>query len=271
MTHSPTTDELREAYGTDALSAFSVAGSREEGTGPRDRSFSHPTLLFSVEGSLDVEAGGERGRAERGVVLNVGAGPATVEPVGGEPYVYVGISYVAGHDGGAGPFGSLWSFAPEDYATLLARAQSLDELGGHPDLESRLNQIIGATAFIKGLFDDPRSQDAPEGLRRARAHIDAHYADPLTLDQLGSIAGLAPKRFSERFQQAFGQRPISYVIDRRLEHADELLAAGMLVKDVARMVGYEDQFYFSRIYKKYRGESPEAARARLQRPEAGRP
>ena len=177
------------------------------------------------------------------------------------------ISYVAGRRSTAGRpsvFDSTWAVRLDGYDDVAERADHLEKLGANPDLESRLNQIIGATAFIKGLFDTPGSQHAPEGLRRVKAYMDSHYADQLTLEQLGSIAGLSPKRFSERFAQAFGCRPLAYLISARVEHATELLATDMLVKDIARTVGYDDQFYFSRIYKKYCGRSPEAARRELR-------
>ena len=44
----------------------------------------------------------------------------------------------------------------------------------------------------------------------------------------------------------------------RLEKAKELLKSNhrILIKDVAQMVGYNDQFYFSRIFHSYTGVSP---------------
>jgi AraC-like DNA-binding protein len=267
MPYTPTPEDLEQAYAGQALSVFVVGSATQRPDEAPRHSFVHPAFVFATRGAARVTAAGSSVVVRPGTVAHVAADEdAQVEPLNGEAVSYIYITYVAGHHAGAAqpaPFDVTWSFEPDNCDELVERARGLLELGEQPDLESRLNQIIGATAFIKGLFAEPRTQDAPEGLRRARAHIDAHYADPLTLEQLGSIAGLSPKRFSERFQQVYGQRPMSYIITRRVEHAQELLTSNMLVRDVAHLVGYDDQFYFSRIYKKYTGESPEAARRRL--------
>ncbi len=265
MTFSPTAAELRRSYGEEPFSVFSIArlilGAGSTQLAPS----MHPVFLFAIDGSARVETAGIDVVAERGTVVHA-CGSEIELHTGNAPFECIAIAYVAGRRSVAGrpsAFDSTWVFCPERYAELAEQADHLEKLGANPDLESRLNQIIGATSFIKGLFETPGTESAPEGLRRAKAYMDSHYADPLTLEQLGSIAGLSPKRFSERFSQAFSCRPLAYLITTRVEHATELLATDMLVKDVARTVGYDDQFYFSRIYKKYCGQSPEAARREL--------
>ncbi|EGO8073496.1 helix-turn-helix transcriptional regulator, partial [Enterococcus faecalis] len=51
--------------------------------------------------------------------------------------------------------------------------------------------------------------------------------------------------------------PINYLIQIRLNHAKELLKNDSLsVKEVAKTVGYEDAYHFSKLFKKYYGKSP---------------
>jgi YesN/AraC family two-component response regulator len=51
-------------------------------------------------------------------------------------------------------------------------------------------------------------------------------------------------------------RPIDYLIQYRLTVAYTLLNKGLKVKDVSKKVGYNDEFYFSRLFKKKFGISP---------------
>lgn len=275
MPYTPHTITLQQAFAQQPFSVFSVARV-EIGPGESYRqSALHPLFIFTLMGAATVATPNWHEHLDSSTCAHVCAGNeltlnATSENGEETPYCAVIITYVAGHVSSSllpPVFELCWLYRPRDCANTLLRVSALEELGHDPSLEGRLNQIIGATAFIKGLFEYEEPTDTlPDGMRRARAHIAQHYAEPLTLAELGAIAGLSPKRFSERFNQLFGKRPLAYLIETRMEHATELLSTDLLVKDIARMVGYEDPFYFSRIYKKYCGISPEAARKALHSP-----
>jgi AraC-like DNA-binding protein len=103
----------------------------------------------------------------------------------------------------------------------------------------------------------PGEAGVPARLRKVRDHIDAHYASPLTLAGLAAMAHWSPAHFSEQFRQAFGQAPMDCVIQARLNHAAHLLGdVNLTVAEVARRVGYEDVYHFSKLFKRHRGTSP---------------
>lgn len=272
MPYTPHLSTLQQAFAQQPLSVFSVTRLVVEPNKPHRQPNMHAAFIFTLNGHGTLEAADWTGQLSPSAVLHLCAGGesliTTNDPDG---CTCIAITYVSGHPKTSllpPVFDLCWSYELTEPADTTARASSLEELGRSPDLESRLNQIIGATAFLKGLFENEMAAStAPEGLRRAKAYIETHYAEPITLEQLGTIAGLSPKRFSERFNLAFGTRPLAYLIGTRMDHATELLATDLLIKDIAHMVGYEDQFYFSRIYKKYRGISPEAARKELHESE----
>lgn len=63
--------------------------------------------------------------------------------------------------------------------------------------------------------------------------------------------------FRKLFKQETGVTPLEYLTDLRIEHAKGLLSSSSLtVRQVAAMVGYNDPYYFSRIFKKATGKSP---------------
>ena len=65
-------------------------------------------------------------------------------------------------------------------------------------------------------------------------------------------------RLSRFFQKYEGQSFSNYLTEIRIQRAKELLKANqdLLIKDVAYMVGYNDQFYFSRVFHSVAGLTP---------------
>ena len=87
--------------------------------------------------------------------------------------------------------------------------------------------------------------------------INENYMKEITLDTISKNMYLSPAYISKVFKEEMGESPINYLIKVRLAKAHELLvASGMSVKAVARTVGYDDAYYFSKLYKKYYNESP---------------
>ena len=109
--------------------------------------------------------------------------------------------------------------------------------------------------------DQPAAYDR---LRRARALIDACYDHPLDLAQIAREASFSPYHFIRLFRQAFDQTPHQYLIQRRIERAKMLLAAGELsVTEVCFEVGFQSLGSFSALFHRSVGQPPKVYRARL--------
>jgi len=115
-----------------------------------------------------------------------------------------------------------------------------------------------------------RSAPAPEvslgllpHLRRARDHMDRHYARPLDLDGLAAVAGISRFHFARSFEAAYGETPMRYLTRRRIERAQDLLrAANLTVTEVCMLVGFASLGSFSSRFSQLVGESPTAYRDR---------
>ncbi|MFG0215902.1 helix-turn-helix domain-containing protein [Brevibacillus porteri] len=106
---------------------------------------------------------------------------------------------------------------------------------------------------------ESESSPSKKMIEQAKAYINGHYMNPLTLDELAEVHGMSPKSFSYFFHKYTGVRPIDYVIQYRMERASELLLTGNYsIRDVAFSVGYDNPLYFSRVFKKKFGVSPSA-------------
>ncbi len=66
--------------------------------------------------------------------------------------------------------------------------------------------------------------------------------------------------FMRLFRRQMGKTPLRFLIDHRISYALQLLetreSSGLTLKEIARMAGYNDYYYFSRAFKKYTGRSP---------------
>jgi AraC-like DNA-binding protein len=98
-------------------------------------------------------------------------------------------------------------------------------------------------------------------LRRARDHVDRHFAEPLDVALLARVAGISPSHFVRSFSSAFGETPIRYLTRRRIERAQDLLRhANLTVTEVCTAVGFASLGSFSARFRELVGQTPTAYR-----------
>jgi two-component system response regulator YesN len=99
--------------------------------------------------------------------------------------------------------------------------------------------------------------DTPEFFGLIKEYISLHLAEPLTLQSMCGHFGISQTYISRLFRKYSGQSFINYLTGVRIEKAKCYLAnRDILIKDIAPMVGFSDQFYFSRVFRSLTGRSP---------------
>ena len=99
-------------------------------------------------------------------------------------------------------------------------------------------------------------------LLRAKDLVDAHYSDPLDVDDLARAAGLSRAHFSREFRRAFGDSPHAYLLTRRLERAAALLrSTDRSVASICFSVGLRSVGSFTTSFTRAYGMTPTAYRA----------
>jgi YesN/AraC family two-component response regulator len=92
-------------------------------------------------------------------------------------------------------------------------------------------------------------------------HIRANFTEKIHIPFLAKLEGLSNSRYITLFRKEMGKTPSEYIRELRLAKAcDLLLTTNMPISLVGNLSGYNDQYFFSKIFKKHIGTSPQIYR-----------
>lgn len=101
-------------------------------------------------------------------------------------------------------------------------------------------------------------------------YIEAHYDSNISLEDLAQIAGMNPKYFCRVFRSLTHNSPMDYVNFYRIEQAAYLLDRSELsVTEVASKCGFWESSYFTKVFRKYKGTTPQKYRQSAAGPQPG--
>jgi AraC-like DNA-binding protein len=133
--------------------------------------------------------------------------------------------------------------------------------GDGASLHSRPRLDAIGRAPLLALPDRSRGGLTPRTLQRVRDYIEAHIEDNIELDALAAAAGLSVFHFARAFKQSTGMTPHSYLLQRRIKRAQDLLTGTDLpVARIAFATGFADQSHLARHFRAQLGVSPGAFR-----------
>ena len=99
-------------------------------------------------------------------------------------------------------------------------------------------------------------------IREIITYINNNFRLPLTIQKIAAENHLSVSRMMGLFSEIVGMSPIAYLNRFRISTACVLLrSSNMPIGEVANAVGVEDQLYFSRMFRKWKGISPRKYRA----------
>ncbi len=94
-------------------------------------------------------------------------------------------------------------------------------------------------------------------VKRAVEYIDTHISQDITVHTLCELNHVTRKYFAKLFSQETGKTVKQYLMQVRCERAADLLQnSQLLIQEISHYVGYEDNNYFSKIFKATMGVSP---------------
>lgn len=148
-----------------------------------------------------------------------------------------------------------------EYLGDLFRAGVLEEEEKRPGWDAAvIGNTVTILAHLKRAYLE-RSVGAmraekPELLDRITAHIETHYAEHITIEDLAKQFYVSKSAISHLFKQKMGVSLYRYVTQRRLIEAKKLIREDRVMEDISRIVGFSDYSTFYRAFKQEYGISP---------------
>ena len=93
-------------------------------------------------------------------------------------------------------------------------------------------------------------------LTQIREYMDENFQNPVTLNELAQIAHFSPVYLNSLFRKRFGVSLHQYLSSLRIRKSISLLKDGIPPGETALSVGFSDQRYFSRFFRKHTGVAP---------------
>ncbi len=96
-----------------------------------------------------------------------------------------------------------------------------------------------------------------KGIYGVQDWIETNYQGVCLIESMAIKFGFSERNLKRRFQQATGISPNQYLQRVRIDKAKKLLiATNMLIKEISYQVGYQNDSFFSRAFKKHTGATP---------------
>jgi YesN/AraC family two-component response regulator len=139
----------------------------------------------------------------------------------------------------------------------LKRIQETKNIG---ELTAVLNSVVEHTAGQIFSFQGVRHASV---LRRAQRYIWENYTRKISLQEIARASGLSAPYFSTVFKEEMGENLSNYLNRLRVEKAASMLIeTDLSLGEISGSCGFEDQSWFSKIFKYYAGISPGKFRER---------
>lgn len=138
----------------------------------------------------------------------------------------------------------------EELFAILAEQRPFYQARAASVVMRLLAEILGKSR------DSEQEDDAARLVSRAKFLMAEKVYGSLSVDGVGEELGVAHVRFYGVFKSYTGLTPYQYFIQLKIHKAKELLSGGATVKEAAFRLGFDDPYYFSRLFKKKAGVAP---------------
>lgn len=130
----------------------------------------------------------------------------------------------------------------------------IQQINDFEDLCYKLQEIV--EAFIDSMFNSIPAKNN-DIIKKAISYIAKNFSNNIMLEEVAGHVHLNPSYFSTIFKQSIGSSYKEYLNMVRVEESKRLLAnTDYSIIDIAIATGFENQSYFSKIFKKYTGLTP---------------
>ena len=191
-----------------------------------------------------------------------------------DPWEYYWVSFLGLN---AASYAQRCTFSPEspvlttqseEIPELFRKLADLDRFVYSKDVKalSFATDLLGALMEEQGKNAREPGSQPKDYISTCLRYLSNHFSrEDLSLREVADVVGLNPNYLSRLFMTTINIPFSRYLILLRLQKAGHLLRdTDLLIKNIASSVGYPDPLYFSRIFKKYLGMSPQEFRDRTK-------
>ena len=155
----------------------------------------------------------------------------------------------------------------ENKERLKANIVELKKYNEQPVTTATLKCQLLFLTLLDTIIDGVRQYDEKEHNYRIEEilhFIHEHYQEQLSVTHIADLFQIERRHLAYLFKRYTGMSPLNYLTEYRIRRSKELLRqADYSIAKVAELVGFEDNLYFSRIFKKRTGYSPSAYREKV--------
>ncbi|CCG87233.1 arabinose operon transcriptional regulator AraC [Erwinia piriflorinigrans] len=151
----------------------------------------------------------------------------------------------------------------DEFERLFASIEETHNAGRRYAEELAMNLL--ERLLLRAIQEDPRSHQQVRDARVVEAcqYVMQHLAAEVKIEEVARHVCLSPSRLAHLFREQMGVNLMRWREDQRVIRARLLLQNTMQpIASVGREVGYDDQLYFSRVFRKRAGVSPSDFRRR---------
>ncbi len=153
----------------------------------------------------------------------------------------------------------------ERFSGLLAEVEKLLPHSLSPGIADRLDRLavmLGLEAMLSALEMPEMTLDSgTERIRQVEKFFQFHFAENFDLRDILPRFGMSLRTFYREWKTVFPESPAEYLLNLRMQEARQLLRTTSLrIYEVADACGYPNVIYFSRVFVKSNGMTPQAYR-----------
>jgi two-component system response regulator YesN len=123
------------------------------------------------------------------------------------------------------------------------------------DIRDEYLKIIDLLLGSNGIVDPTDYQQMAD---RIAEYLANNLEQKISLPEAAELFGITESHLSKIFKKHRGESPIDYLINLRIKKAKRMMIEypDMMLRDIAEMTGFSDQYYFSRVFKSITGKAP---------------
>lgn len=126
-------------------------------------------------------------------------------------------------------------------------------------LKNVKNQFEITRKEYADIFNPEMTRSTPDAIAKAlKEYLVHNYSQDINLNLIAKNMNYSSSYLTKIFQQTYDTTPSKYITSLRITKAKHYLSHNpeLSIRQVGELVGYPDQSYFSRIFKKQTGKSP---------------